>query len=260
MGHRIEVFTDHKNLTYKQFNTERVMRWRLLIEEFGLQLTYIKGERNIVADFLSRMDLKPEEFSLDAFAGDPAVDFPADYPLSHGETQHRQQEDEDLQRPITDSPQNYGQQRYCHSDKDHTLITKGDKIVLPESLQVRATEWHHTHLLHPGETRMEITMGQHYCWIGMRRTIQSVCGACNICKRQKAKNKNFGHPPPKPTPEIIPWHTPCIDLMGPYKFGEGKHQAVSHALTMIDPATGWFEIAETDEKSADEVVNCLKFT
>ena len=53
MGHRIEVFTDHKNLTYKQFNTEQGMQWRLLIEEFGPQLTYIKGERNIIADFLS---------------------------------------------------------------------------------------------------------------------------------------------------------------------------------------------------------------
>ena len=35
LGQQIEVFTDHKNLVYKTFNTECVMRWRLIIEEFG---------------------------------------------------------------------------------------------------------------------------------------------------------------------------------------------------------------------------------
>ena len=43
MGHEIEVFTDHKNLVYKTFNTECVMRWHLIIEEFGPKLTYIIG-------------------------------------------------------------------------------------------------------------------------------------------------------------------------------------------------------------------------
>ena len=53
LGHKIVVHTDHKNLVYKTFNTERVMRWRLLIEEFGPELCYIKGEQNIVANVLS---------------------------------------------------------------------------------------------------------------------------------------------------------------------------------------------------------------
>ena len=35
LGHEIVVYTDHQNLTYKVFNTARVMRWRLIIEEYG---------------------------------------------------------------------------------------------------------------------------------------------------------------------------------------------------------------------------------
>ncbi len=70
LGHEITVYTDHKNLVYKHFNTERVMRWRLLLEEFGPKLLYIKGGDNIVADALSRMILSAEAFSADAFTVD----------------------------------------------------------------------------------------------------------------------------------------------------------------------------------------------
>jgi RNase H-like domain found in reverse transcriptase len=48
LGYPVVVYTDHKNLTCKKFNTERVMRWRLLLEEFGPELRYIQGEHNIV--------------------------------------------------------------------------------------------------------------------------------------------------------------------------------------------------------------------
>ena len=32
LGHQITVYTDHKNLTYKHFNIERLMRWHLILE------------------------------------------------------------------------------------------------------------------------------------------------------------------------------------------------------------------------------------
>jgi hypothetical protein len=52
---QIVVHTDHANLTYKHFNSDRVMRWRLFIEEYSPDVQYMKGENNVMADALSRL-------------------------------------------------------------------------------------------------------------------------------------------------------------------------------------------------------------
>ena len=68
---QIKVYTDYKNLTYETFNTERVTRWRLILEVYNLELIYIQGSKNIAADALSRLDevdtnnpIKPNMSSL----------------------------------------------------------------------------------------------------------------------------------------------------------------------------------------------------
>eukprot|EP00957_Ditylum_brightwellii_P021434 1617370-Ditylum_brightwellii.AAC.1 len=53
LGQRITVYADHKNLTYKNFNTERTVCWRMVIEDFGPELIFIKGNDNVVADVMS---------------------------------------------------------------------------------------------------------------------------------------------------------------------------------------------------------------
>ena len=62
LGHKIKVFTDHKNLEYvnSTATSQRAMRWRVLLEEFGPDITYSKGVHNTVADAISRLDRGPQ--------------------------------------------------------------------------------------------------------------------------------------------------------------------------------------------------------
>ena len=51
----------------------------------------------------------------------------------------------------------------------------------------------------------------------------------------------------------------CVDLIGPYKIRrKGKPDLVCKCVTMIDPASGWFEIHQYDDKRAITVANIVE--
>jgi hypothetical protein len=54
-GQRINVYTDHKNLTRDGLGltSDRVTCWRILLEEYAPEIIYIKGIHNKVADAIS---------------------------------------------------------------------------------------------------------------------------------------------------------------------------------------------------------------
>ena len=155
---------------------------------------------------------------------------------------------------------NYVLKLFCGGSKSYDLITQNNKIVVPQPLQKRIVEWYHLQLCHPGETHTEQTIAQHFYWTHLQQTVQEVCKPCKTCQVTKKTNKKYGHLPAKEA-ECIPWDRLCVDLIGPYKIRpkNGKEQKL-WCVTMIDPATNWFEMKDIKSKDAPTVANVVEQT
>jgi hypothetical protein len=90
---------------------------------------------------------------------------------------------------------------------------------------------------------MELTIRNLFDWKNLREDVARHCRTCHKCQVSKKQKKKYGHLPPK-IAEVIPWKRVNIDIVGPYTVRTpDKKKHVWQAMTMIDPATGWFEVA-----------------
>ena len=60
LGQNLRIRTDHKNLTYNNFSTDRVLIWRLILEYYGPDIKYIKGEKIYSIIFTIKINIKWE--------------------------------------------------------------------------------------------------------------------------------------------------------------------------------------------------------
>jgi hypothetical protein len=102
LEHNIFIFTDHKNLSFSNFTSSRVLRWRLMIEDFGPSIQYIKGSHNTVADAPSRLPYSEACSVEELFA---AIQYdPSDgFPVSFAVISNYQLRDKDLQQVSKDT-------------------------------------------------------------------------------------------------------------------------------------------------------------
>jgi hypothetical protein len=140
------------------------MRWRLVLEEYGPELRYIKGEHNIVADALSCLDMVPEPREQGEQMDDDEIatlfaadedDYPTKFPLSYQEIKNRQKVDEEIKKLLREKSEQDKQTRFNFGDTQYSLVTRDGKIVVPKALQRSGVKWYHELLMHPGETRTE---------------------------------------------------------------------------------------------------------
>ena len=90
----------------------------------------------------------------------------------------------------------------------------------------------------------------------MCEQIQDFVQACPICQKNKQKQTKYGHLPLKEAEALICRDKMCIDLIGPYKIRrKGKPDLECKCITMIDPASGWFEMHQHDDKQSITIAN-----
>ncbi len=117
-------------------------------------------------------------------------------------------------------------------------------LIIPKPLQGRAVLWYHLYLQHPGHTRLEETMKAAIYWKGIRNTIRSKTKSCKTCQVNTKRTQKYGHLPPKIV-ITTPWEALCFNLVGSYTIkGKDGSSIDFMALTMIDPASSWFEVVE----------------
>ena len=146
LGQQIKIYTDHKNLMFTQFNTKRVLRWRMVLEEYGPELIYIKGQDNVVADALLRLDLIPDDESPPSKEHDDVTindymnihrdELPEDiYPLRMSLISAEQRKDLALQAALTKPNSKYTRTKVRGGRTDYDIIKLNGKIVVPITLQ-----------------------------------------------------------------------------------------------------------------------------
>ena len=278
-GYPIRVFSDHKNLVHAatQSQSQRVMRWRLILEEFGPDIQHIKGVDNTVADAISRLPTTNQDSKetcteaqnpssktlaeMEHLLVEDDEVFPLDLPLVQKAQQIELNKTNSKLKQMLDNNKSGYKQTKLDAMK---IITYKDKIYVPVRLREKTLEWYHHFLNHPGGERLAKTLEQVCNWKGMTTQSASFCRRCTICQKFKIRKRKYGHLPAKTVEQMEPWSTVHVDLIGPYSITINQFQPDGSiqmkdfqltCMTMIDPVTGWFEIAE---EVPNYIVNDIK--
>ena len=259
LGNKVIIYTDHKNITYdsSNFDSDRILRQRLLIEEFGAELRYIKGENNVVADALSRLPMTVTKISDEAFLNRRVFQDTVVFPLDLAHLKGLQDNDNQLLRLLRDRKNSkVYQEDMVNGIK---LWTVNKRVYVPKEGREPLIQWYHENLQHAGPDRTALTMRQHFEWPGMVEQIKNYIKKCPICQKKKITGvKKYGKVPfVEGNTDVPPFHTVHLDMIGPWKIKflrGGKKIALDIlALTMVDKATNWPEIASATNKESAHV-------
>ena len=271
-GQQLVVYTDHQNLIRDALGltSDRVYRWRLILEEYGPEIVYIKGIHNTVADAISRLDFSSTPQSTVTKENQNWMTFTKywcamDHSHNNSTSNHEasmthvfaNRSDEEEIYPLTvkeiaaEQQHDKAIKQLKTSEKykvllieDTSVLCRDGKLVIPKSLQHRAVSWYHHYLQQPGHSRLEETIKAAMYWTGMRNTVRSYVKKCHSCQTNKRRKLKYGKLPTK-IAVTTPWEALCVDLVGPYTLkGKDGTQIDFMCLTMIDPASSWFEIVE----------------
>ena len=104
---------------------------------------------------------------------------------------------------------------------------------------------------------MEATLRQSYIQNGLSKDVLNYVKTCKHCQLCKKSWRKYGLLSAKEAEPAVPWNWVNVDMIGPYEVKTLSSTHKLRAITMIDPATGWFEVKDIKSSSADECMTAF---
>jgi len=233
--HKVEIFTDHKNLEYfmtaKNLN-RRQARWSLVLSRFHFTMTHRPGRSMGKPDALSRRPdhgsgdgdnrnmvlLKPEHFAIRAIEGVQIQGEERDF-LKEIRKGNREGSQEEAVVKAVQEMRKAGERSLRGSEwseEDDLLFFRG-KIYVPNTPELRreiVNRFHDSKLAgHPGRWKTLELVCRHFWWPGISRYVGQYVKACDLCLRTKARRTApTGELHPLPIPDQR-WDTISVDFI-----------------------------------------------
>jgi transposase InsO family protein len=256
------VETDHQPLRWLmslRSPSGRLARWALTLQAYDLQIRYISGKSNVVADALSRPP------GLGSTHVCPiSVDLPHD---PSTELRKQQLEDEEIAviiRQLEEDNANVSarwlDRGYYMNDGvlfRHDLFSEDEEpqLVVPSCLRKEIlTECHNNAISgHNGIEKSLFRLRKRYYWSGMRRDITDHIRKCVECQRYKPSNLKPAGLLQTPAPAQR-FETLAIDLFGPLLPTEDGYRWV---FAVEDTVTKWIELFALAQATAEACARCI---
>jgi len=223
LGSPIYVFTDHKTL--ENFDTQkdlsrRQLRWQEFLSQYEINITYIPGPENTVADALSRL---PDDPTLDPPVLYESWLSPVAAVLSIATDQ-----------TVLDAIKcGYASDDYCIkiSKSGMSGVTCanglwyiGDRLLIPRIGDIRENLFRLAHdcLGHFGADKSYAVLRDAYYWPNMRRDLEKAyIPSCQDCQRNKSRTTKAPGPlHPLPVPDSR-GSSVAMDFIGPLRPDQG---------------------------------------
>lgn len=258
-GQKVIVQTDHKPLiwlskTSKRELNGRLARWIVTMLDFDIEIEYIPGKINKVADFLSRTEIDTVEKIYNIYQ---------ELPINKDVIIKKQKEDEEITKIIqkvkegndpkwpTSSPIN----KINFKINKNILTVKindNELIIVPKSLREQIIyEIHRDKFyIHPGRDETCRLIKQKYYWPQMASQVNNVITNCTSCIKNKPVTR-------KPKAQSLPcvrghgiWELIHMDLIGPIT---ATTQGNYYIMVVVDSFSKYTKLVPLKQKTSNEV-------